>query len=159
MSKIKSKAAGLLLFRRVQNELEFFLVHAGGPLFKNKWDGYWAIPKGLIEEGEEPLEAAIREFEEETGLTPKTDNYIDLGTITQKSGKVVHAWAIEGDWPLDRPIRSNLFSLEWPPKSGTWQKYPEIDDGRFFDLETARIKINERQIPFLERLIEFLKSA
>ncbi len=158
MSKTKNKAAGLLLFRKNQNQLEFFLIHPGGPLFKNKWDGYWSIPKGLIEEGEEPLDTAIREFEEETGLAPEAKEFIDLGSITQKSGKQVSAWAFEGEWPEGQTVRSNLFSLEWPPKSGNVQKYPEIDDGRFFDEETARRKINERQIPFLERLIESLKS-
>ena len=154
----KTRAAGLLMFRRTSPQVEFFLVHAGGPLFKNKWDGYWSIPKGIIEEGEEPLETAIREFEEETGLAPQADDYIDLGTITQKSGKVVYAWAFEGDWPPDRPIRSNLFSLEWPPKSGNWQKFPEIDDGRFFDWDSALGKINERQRPLLERLMAHIES-
>lgn len=146
------------MFRRTSPQMEFFLVHAGGPLFKNKWDGYWAIPKGIIEAGEEPLETAIREFEEETGMAPNAEEYIDLGTITQKSGKVVHAWAFEGDWPEGRDLQSNLFSLEWPPKSGNWQKFPEIDDGRFFDLPTALEKINERQRSLLERLMAHFES-
>ena len=159
MKKKKQKiAAGLLMYRIRHNNVEFFLVHSGGPLFVHKWDGYWSIPKGLLEPGEKPLQAAIREFEEETGLTPETDEFIDLETVTQKSGKVVYAWAFAGDWPTGRPLQSNLFSMEWPPGSGNIQQFPEVDEGRFFSPAEARIKINARQIPLLDRLLTHLQK-
>lgn len=153
MNNTRQISAGLLMYRRRNGALELFLVHSGGPLFVHKWDGYWSIPKGVLEENEEPLQTAIREFEEETGLLPAGDNYIELGTVVQRSGKLVHAWAFEGEWPEGRTLKSNLFSLEWPPNSGRFEKFPEIDDGRFFTPEEARIKINERQIPLIDRLL------
>ena len=140
------------------DKVELFLVHPGGPFFTNKWDGYWSIPKGLLEKDEQALETAIREFEEETGLAPEADDYIDLGTITQKSGKVVHGWAFKGDWPEGRSLESNTFSTEWPPHSGKKQRFPEVDQGKFFALDEARHKINEQQIPFINRLLTHLKK-
>ena len=153
------KSAGLLMYRLRDGRLEVFLVHSGGPLFVNKWDGWWSIPKGLIEEGEEALAAAIREFEEETGLHPGDGPFIDLGVVRQKSGKWVNAWAFQGDWPESRELRSNTFSMEWPPHSGRRQAFPEIDAAQFFDIETARRMIVESQQPLLDRLQAHLEQT
>jgi predicted NUDIX family NTP pyrophosphohydrolase len=160
MAKKKSNtAAGLLMYRTgKENKVELFLVHPGGPFFANKWDGFWSIPKGLLEPGEKALETAIREFEEETGLAPEADDYVDLGTIRQKSGKVVYGWAFEGDWPAGCSFKSNTFSVEWPPHSGENKSFPEVDQGQFFTLDEARHKINEKQIPFINRLLAHLKK-
>lgn len=148
-------SAGLLLFRRGANSLEILLVHPGGPFFKHKDDGHWTIPKGEINEQDDPLATALREFKEETGfaLDPGTRT-IELGSIRQKGGKVVHAWAMEGDWPAGHRLESNLFEMEWPPKSGKLHKFPEVDRAEFFDIPTAMRKINPAQVPFLERLGE-----
>jgi predicted NUDIX family NTP pyrophosphohydrolase len=143
-------SAGLLMFRRRADGLQVLLVHPGGPLWTRKDDGYWTIPKGEIDPGEQLLAAAKREFEEETG-TKASGPFIPLSPITQKSGKIVHAWAVEGD--IDTAlIKSNLFSMEWPKKSGKWKQFPEIDRGEFFDLPTARRKIKAAQAPFLDEL-------
>jgi len=149
-------SAGLLMYTRKNNELKFFLVHPGGPFFKNKDNGYWSIPKGLSEEGEDLLAAAMREFEEETGIKPE-GKFISLGTIKQKSGKTVHAWAFEceNDNPIE--ITCNTFEIEWPPKSGKIQKFPEADMGEFFSEDEAKKKINSAQIEFIERLKDYIK--
>lgn len=151
------KSAGLLMYRLRDGQLEVFLVHSGGPLFARKWDGYWSIPKGLIEEGEEPLQAALREFEEETGLHPGQGPFFDLGTVRQKSGKLVQAFAFAGDWPEGRELRSGTFTMEWPPHSGQMREFPEIDAAQFFPIEEARQKIVEAQRPLLDRLQELLR--
>jgi predicted NUDIX family NTP pyrophosphohydrolase len=115
---MKKLSAGLLMYRTKNGFVEFFLVHPGGPFFKNKDDGYWSIPKGEPEDGEpDNLTVAIREFNEETSIDP-VGPYTELGTITQKNGKVVHAWAFQGDWPDDKPIVCNTIDLEWPRNSG-----------------------------------------
>ena len=146
-------SAGLLLYRRRGANLEVLLAHPGGPFFKNKDDGHWTIPKGEIDGLEEPLSAAIREFREEIGIDlDPASKFIHLGEIRQKGGKVVHAWAVEGDVAPGHCLKSNTFEMEWPPKSGKLQSFPEIDRAEFFDLETARRKIKSTQIPFLERL-------
>ena len=111
------------MYRFRSGALEVFLVHPGGPLFRNKDDGHWSIPKGELAEGEPFLETAVREFREETGINPVAP-FLELGSIRQKGGKIVHAWAFEGDWDGSRPICSNTFHLEWPPGSGKVQEYP-----------------------------------
>jgi predicted NUDIX family NTP pyrophosphohydrolase len=144
------ESAGLLLYRKRQGTLEALLVHPGGPFWRNKDAGAWTIPKGEIQPGEEPLTAAQREFEEEIGFKPN-GNFIALSSIKQKAGKVVNAWAIEGEWDPNE-LKSNTFSLEWPPHSGKLQEFPEVDQAAFFDLRQARTKINPAQIPLLEEL-------
>ena len=148
-------SAGLLIFRFNGGALEFFLVHPGGPFFAKKDEGVWGIPKGEVDAHEDLLQTALREFEEETGIKP-TGEYISLGHIKQKNGKIVHAWAVAGDWDKTKPIRSNTFTIEWPPHSGQQQEFPEIDQGRFFDTETARQKINPAQVRLIERLQKLL---
>lgn len=145
-------SAGLLMFRRKDEDVEVFLVHPGGPFFKNKDEGAWTIPKGEPGDNEELLEAAKREFEEETGIKP-ADNLISLGEIKQKGGKIVHGWAFLKDIDDRFQIKSNSFEMEWPPHSGKKQTFPEIDKGEFFDIETAKQKINPAQNPFIEVLI------
>jgi predicted NUDIX family NTP pyrophosphohydrolase len=147
MAKI---SAGLLMYRVRDRELEFLLAHPGGPFWKNKDVGAWTIPKGEIQEGEEPLTAAQREFEEEIGLKPQ-GTFVPLTPITQKSGKVVHAWAFEGDCDTTC-VRSNSFEMEWPPKSGRFQSCPEVDRACFFRLAEAKRKINPAQVALLDEL-------
>jgi len=136
--------------------LEVFLAHPGGPYFFKKDEKHWSIPKGEPDEGEELLHAAIREFTEETGITPN-GKYIALGVITQKGGKEVHAWAFEGDLPKGYVHSCNTFKAEWPPHTGKYVNFPEVDKVSFFDTETAKQKIKETQIPLIEKLEEILK--
>jgi predicted NUDIX family NTP pyrophosphohydrolase len=143
-------SAGLLMFRRGGDALEVLLVHPGGPYWMNKDVGAWSIPKGEVEPGEEPFAAAQREFEEEIGATARGE-FFSLGEIRQASGKIVRAWAVEGDCDVSN-MRSNTFSMIWPPKSGKPQSFPEIDRAEWFSLDAARNKIIKGQIPFLERL-------
>lgn len=150
-------SAGLLLYRLVKSEPEVFLAHPGGPFFARKDNGHWTIPKGEPNENEDLLAAAQREFGEETGFTP-AGPFIDLGTILQKGGKTVHAWACEGDAPAGHVHCCNTFSTEWPIGSGTFQSFPEIDKVCFFPIAEARIKMKETQIPLLDRLLEHLRS-
>jgi len=147
MAKI---SAGVLLYRVRDGELEFLLAHPGGPFWEERDLGAWTIPKGEVQAGEQPFEAALREFEEEIGFGPQ-GNFAELKPIVQKSGKIVHAWAVEGDCDPTQ-IRSNLFSMEWPPKSGQYQQCPEVDRAAFFRMDQARQKINPAQIPLLEEL-------
>ena len=151
MSRKAEISAGLLVYRRA-NDLEVLLAHPGGPFFTRKDDGYWSVPKGEIEPGEDLLAAAIREFKEETGVTPRGE-FIELGAIKQKGGKIVHAWAFPGEWDEARPLQSNTFELEWPPRSGKIQRFPEIDRAGFFSIPNARQKLKEAQHPFLDRLV------
>jgi predicted NUDIX family NTP pyrophosphohydrolase len=145
-------SAGLLLYRIRDGRLEFLLVHPGGPFWKNKDAGAWTIPKGEITDNEEALAAAIREFQEELGFKP-SEPFIELTPIKQKAGKMVHAWAFEGDCDPTQ-IKSNTFSMEWPPKSGKQAEFPEVDRAEFFDFESAKAKINPAQVPFLEELCQ-----
>jgi predicted NUDIX family NTP pyrophosphohydrolase len=148
-----SASAGLLMYRHAPaGALELFLVHPGGPLWKNRDDGAWTIPKGLIDDGEEPLAAACREFQEETSLTPHGP-YLPLGTIRQKAGKLIHAWAFAGDADPAR-IVSNTTRVELPRGSGRWLTVPEIDRAAWFDPETARQKLNPAQAEIVDRLID-----
>lgn len=144
------RSAGILLYRRNGDAIEVLLAHPGGPFWRNKDEGVWGIPKGLVDPGEDPLTAARREFLEETGF-PADGEAHSLGSVKQKSGKLVEAWAIEGD--LDpAAIRSNAFTMEWPPRSGKTAEFPEIDRAAWFGLAEARRKILEAQADFLERL-------
>ena len=145
------RSAGIVVFKRKDARLEVLLVHPGGPLWKNKDAGAWSIPKGEPEEGEELLSTAQRELREEIGLEAKED-LKDLGSIQQKGGKTVHAWAFEVDADMVVAQVSNSFELEWPPRSGKRQTFPEIDRAEFFSLEEAAIRINQAQRAFLERL-------
>ncbi len=141
-------SAGLLMYRTRANKVEFLLVHPGGPFWRKKDAEAWTIPKGEIEESEEALATAKREFEEELGIKP-TGPFIELAPVRQKGGKIIHAWAFEGEVDPDR-ISSNVFSMEWPPRSGRLQEFPEVDRAAWFDLETAKSKINPAQIALLE---------
>src|SRR5438067_56450 len=146
-------SAGLLMFRKSRGQLEVLLVHPGGPYFRNKDEGAWTIPKGEVAEGEDLLARAHIEFEEELGIpAPTTADWIELGSVKQKGGKTVHAWALEGDCPADFVAAPNTFEMEWPPRSGRIQQFPEIDRVEFFPVEEAKRKINEAQIAFLDRL-------
>ena len=144
-------SAGILLFRYHGEALEVLLIHPGGPFWENRDLGAWSMPKGLLEDDENLLDAARREFEEETGF--KVDGeFIDLGELKQPSGKIVHAFALEGN--IDsQDIKSNVFELEWPRHSGVIQTFPEVDQGEWFDLETALNKIAPGQRLFLDRLV------
>ena len=130
--------------------VEVLLVHPGGPFWKHKDDGAWMLPKGEVEQGEDLLAAAIREFQEETGLTP-VEPFLALGQVKHKSGKILHAWAFQGDCDPTR-VRSNTFEIEWPPKSGRTQEFPEVDRAAFFDLATAQRKMLAAELPLLDRL-------
>ena len=152
---ISNQSAGILLYRNNNARLEVFLVHPGGPFFKNKDEGNWSIPKGEFLDDEEALAAAKREFEEETGQKIVDGNFIKLTPITQKSGKIVHAWAIEGD--IDHEvIKSNLFEMEWPPKSGKMASFPEVDRAAWFDADTAKIKVNPAQAKLIDELVTLI---
>ena len=140
------------MFRINNRKLEVFLVHPGGPFWKGKDAGTWSIPKGEYGENEDALSAAIREFEEETGTKP-SGNFISLIPVKQKAGKMVEAWAVKGDLDADT-IHSNMFRMEWPPKSGKWQEFPEADKGAWLGLEEAREKINPAQAAFLDDLVQ-----
>ncbi len=143
-------SAGLLLYRIREGAVEVFLVHPGGPFWAKKDLGAWSIPKGEIAEGEDPLEAARREFKEETGFRPEGE-FREFEPVRQRSGKVVHAWAVEGDCD-PTAIRSNTFEMEWPPRSGRRQEYPEVDRAGWFGLDRAKEKILEGQRPLLAQL-------
>ena len=155
MAKI---SAGLLMYKVVLNEPVYFLVHPGGPYFKNKQAGYWTIPKGAPQKNEPLLEAAKREFFEETGIRPEPP-YITLESIQQKGGKTVHAWAFEGDWAASKGISSNHFEIEWPPRSGKRQHFPEIDEAQWVNESNAMLLINEAQQAFIKRLKTILSDA
>jgi predicted NUDIX family NTP pyrophosphohydrolase len=144
------RSAGILLYRRT-SQLEVLLVHPGGPFWAKKDLGAWSIPKGEHDREEEALACALREFEEETGTTPSPGQLVDLGAVRQKSGKVVRAWALEGDIDADE-IRSNTFTIEWPPRSGRMAEFPEVDRAAWFGLDEARARINPAQAAFLDRL-------
>ena len=144
------RSAGLLMFRVVEDEVEVFLVHPGGPIWAKKDKGSWTIPKGEYEPDEDPLVAARREFEEETGFRA-AGKFLELRKIKQKSGKVVSAWAFQGDCDPDK-LTSNTCVIEWPPRSGIQIEIPEVDRGRWFTLDKARKYIREEQEDLLDRL-------
>jgi predicted NUDIX family NTP pyrophosphohydrolase len=149
-------SAGLLMFRRTGDALEVLLVHPGGPFWARKDQGAWTIPKGELEEGEDALTTAQREFQEETGIAP-CGPFHSLGRIKQKAGKVVHAWAFEGNCAAET-IRSNTVKVEWPRNSGQWKEIPEVDRAAWFRLDEARAKVNPAQVPFLDHLVQMIKG-
>ena len=149
-------SCGLLMYR-LKNGLELFLVHPGGPFFKNKDYGTWTIPKGEVNQGEKLIDTARREFGEETGIVAPDTNYIALGSVRLKSGKIIHGWAFEGDW--SGLLRSNQFSMEWPLKSGKMKSFPEADKAMFFSVEVAKKKIHPAQASFIDSLVESLNSS
>jgi predicted NUDIX family NTP pyrophosphohydrolase len=153
----KKQSAGILLYRFRSGVLEVFLVHPGGPFWAKKDAGAWSIPKGEFEEGDDPLEAARREFLEETGL-PVEGTFLALKPLKQRDGKLVHAWAVEGDIEASS-VKSNTFSMEWPPRSGRQQEFPEIDRGEWFAVPQAREKLLEGQRGFLDELEMLLTST
>ena len=156
MSPRSRRSAGLLLYRRSPDGgIEVLLGHPGGPLWAKRDDGTWTVPKGEFHDGEEAWAVARREFEEETGHPPPDGDPIELGVILQKGGKLVEAWALEGD--LDpATAHSNTFPFEWPPRSGTWITIPEIDRVEWFEPREARRRIKDTQILFIDRLLEAL---
>jgi len=147
-------SAGLLMYRLRGGAAEVLLVHPGGPFFRNKDEGVWSIPKGEIEPGEDLLDAARREFEEETGVKP-SGAFTALLPVKQKGGKVVHAWAFQGDCD-PATIVSNTFTMEWPPKSGRQAEFPETDKAHFFDLAEAKRRINVAQAALIDQLERLL---
>jgi predicted NUDIX family NTP pyrophosphohydrolase len=156
MAKRKNVSAGLLLFRRSRGDLEVFLAHPVGPFWEGRDIGTWTIPKGLVEEGEDPLAAAVREFEEETAIRPE-GSFLPLGSVRQEAGKLVHAWAWEGEAD-PRRVRSNLMRAEWPRGSGQWLTFPEVDRCEWFDAHNAREKVNPAQAELIDRLEASLSS-
>jgi predicted NUDIX family NTP pyrophosphohydrolase len=151
------RSAGILLYRGRTGAPEVLLVHPGGPFWEQKDLGAWSIPKGEYEEGEDPRACALREFEEELGAPPPADALTELGTTRLAGGKLVTAWAAEGD--LDpASVVSNMFTLEWPPRSGVMREFPEVDRAEWFSLAEARRRINPAQVAFLERLREGLEE-
>jgi predicted NUDIX family NTP pyrophosphohydrolase len=143
------------MYRVREGLMQIFLAHPGGPLYRSKDEGYWTIPKGEPPDTEPLLDTAIREFEEETGILPHGP-FIELGSIRQKGGKVVYGWAFEGDHNPMQPIRSNTFEMQWPPRSGKTQQFPEVDRAQFFSLADGRKKLKETQWPLVERLVYIL---
>src|SRR5512147_366044 len=150
-------SAGLLLYRRCGEEPEVLLVHPGGPFWKGKDERAWSIPKGLFDPGENPLAAAVREFEEETGLSVE-GSFVALTPRKQPSGKVVQAFALEHDLDASA-IRSNSFSMEWPPRSGRLQSFPEVDRAAWFPLDVARVKLHRGQVGFVDELARMLTTG
>ena len=150
------RSAGILLYRDGTHGLEVLLVHPGGPFWARRDAGAWSIPKGEYGDDEDPRACALREFAEETGTVLPAGELVELGSVTQKSGKVVSAWATEGDLDADA-VRSNTFTIEWPPRSGRSATFPEIDRAGWFGLEAAREKVVPAQADFLDRLAERLE--
>ena len=150
MAKRANVSAGLLLYRHRLGALELFLAHPGGPFWRDRDTGAWTIPKGVVEDGEDLLDAACREFEEETGVRPEPP-FLPLGSVRQKAGKVVHAWAWAGDVDPAR-VTSNVMHTEWPRGSGQWITYPEVDRCAWYDPRAARAKLNPAQAELVDRL-------
>ncbi|HVY32605.1 MAG TPA: NUDIX domain-containing protein [Polyangiaceae bacterium] len=151
-------SAGLLVYRGSGPTLEVLLVHPGGPFWAKKDDGAWFIPKGEIEPGEDALAAARREFNEELGIAPPAGEPLELGSVKNKGGKLIDAWAIAGDLDLS-DFKSNLFSMEWPPRSGKQREFPEVDRAQYFGIEGATQKMHPAEQPLLQRLLERLLKA
>jgi len=145
------RSAGILLFRRTADPFEVLLVHPGGPFWSKKDDGAWFMPKGELEADEDPLAGARREFREELGSDPPAGEPLSLGTVKNKSGKLIYGWALEGTLDLST-VLSNTFTLEWPPRSGKLKEFPEVDRAAFFALTAALTKLHEAERPLLERL-------
>jgi predicted NUDIX family NTP pyrophosphohydrolase len=152
------QSAGILVHRFVAGDLQVLLVHPGGPFWARKDDGAWFIPKGEIEPGEEPLATALREFQEELGMAPPAGAPLELGTVKNKSGKLIYGWGLAGALDLSA-FKSNTFSLEWPPKSGNSREFPEVDRAQYFGVEAALVKMHPAELPFVLRLLEKLKAT
>jgi predicted NUDIX family NTP pyrophosphohydrolase len=150
---MKKKSAGILLYKIINNNVELFLVHPGGPFWKNKDLGAWSIPKGEFTDEEEPLSAAIREFEEEVG-TKVSGEFIELTSVKMKSGKMIYAWALEGDIEASALRCETFVNVEWPPKSGTILSVPEVDKAAWFTADEAKQKINPSQAALIDELIK-----
>ena len=150
-------SAGLLLFRRPGPDVEVLLVHPGGPLWARKDDGAWSVPKGLVDDGEEPLAAAVRECQEEFGVTVAGD-FLPLGALKQSGGKIVLAWAVEADFDPGT-LKSNTFTMEWPPRSGQRQPFPEVDQAAWYAPGLAKQKILKGQAPFIDQLLTLLRVS
>jgi predicted NUDIX family NTP pyrophosphohydrolase len=146
------RSAGIVLYRVRSGALEVLLVHPGGPVWARRDAGAWSFPKGEYDAGDDPREAALREFEEETGTALPPGDLIDLGSVKQKGGKVVSAWAVEGDLDPDT-VKSNTFRMQWPPRSGRWATFPEVDRAGWFRAEEAREKLVPAQAEFVDRLL------
>lgn len=157
MPRVPARSAGILMHRRRDGRVEVLLVHPGGPMWARRDLGAWSIPKGEYTPGEDPLAAARREFEEELGTPPPGEEALDLGEVRQRSGKLVRAWAVAGD--LDATAaHSNIFELEWPPRSGRMIEVPEVDRAEWFGLDEARERLIPAQVALLERLEELAGS-
>ena len=152
------RSAGILLYRLTGEGPEVLLVHPGGPFWAKRDDGVWSIPKGEYGEDDDPLTAALREFEEETGTPLESGELVELGSVKQKSGKVVVAWAIRSDLDADA-IHSNTFAMEWPPRSGRTAEFPEVDRAGWFDPPAARRKLVAAQAAFVDRLLDRLDAT
>jgi predicted NUDIX family NTP pyrophosphohydrolase len=153
--RTKKRSAGILVYRRDTSGISVLLAHPGGPIFRRRDAGAWTIPKGEIEPDEEPLAAARRELSEETGFSVDGP-FLDLGTVKQKNGKIVHAFAAEASLDPTR-LESTSFRMEWPPRTGTFAEFPEVDRADYFSIDVAREKLNLAQGQFLDRLLEALK--
>jgi predicted NUDIX family NTP pyrophosphohydrolase len=149
------RSAGILLYRRRQGALEVLLVHPGGPAWANRDAGAWSIPKGEYGDGEDPRAVALREFEEETGQPPPDGELVALGEVRQRGGKLVTAWATAGDLDPEQ-VTSNTFKMRWPPRSGEWRTFPEVDRAGWFDPATAREKLLSAQAELVDRLLAVL---
>jgi predicted NUDIX family NTP pyrophosphohydrolase len=148
------RSAGLLVYRRTpEGGVEVLCGHMGGPFWERKDEHAWSIPKGEYLDGADPVEEARREFTEEIGQEPPSGEWIPLGEVRQSGGKRVVAWAVEGDVDASA-VESNTFTMEWPPRSGRMQEFPEVDRAEWFDLDTARLKLVKGQVPFLDLLVE-----
>jgi predicted NUDIX family NTP pyrophosphohydrolase len=149
-------SAGILVYKNIQDGIAILLVHPGGPFWAKKDLNSWSVPKGEFNEPEDPFDAAKREFSEETGYLPEGE-FIRLETVKQPGGKIVHTWAVKGDFDVS-VLKSNQFSIEWPPKSGKFKEFPEIDRAEWFTVETAKMKIIKGQIPIIESLEMILEN-
>lgn len=155
---VQKMSAGLLLFRYIAGELEILLVHPGGPYWTKKDEGAWSVPKGEFTEGDDPFEAAKREFQEETGQKPPTRDAMALRPLRQPSGKLIFAWAVKGDFNT-ATLKSNTFSMEWPPGSGRQEEFPEVDKAEWFSLEEAKRKISKGQVKLIEQIQEKIEET
>jgi predicted NUDIX family NTP pyrophosphohydrolase len=153
---VAKRSAGIVLYRVGRDGPSVLLVHPGGPFWARRDAGAWSIPKGEYEDGEDPRACALREFEEETGTAPPAGELVELGSVKQKNGKVVTAWAVEGDLDADS-VRSNTFTMEWPPRSGQTAEFPEIDRAEWFGADEAREKLVAAQSEFVNRLLERIR--
>jgi predicted NUDIX family NTP pyrophosphohydrolase len=152
------RSAGILVYRLGKEAVDVLLVHPGGPFWAKKDDGAWFIPKGEINPEEEPLAAAYREFREEFGFEPPAGEPLELGTVKNKGGKLIEAWALAGELDLSA-FRSNTFRMEWPPRSGQEREFPEVDRAQYFSIEQTLVKMHPAELPLVQRLLQLLGRA